>query len=131
IVLAGLSVVLITSGSLVYGKLGLICTAAVVLPALLGWRGAWPLGAAVPVPLSFFTTLMVLGVYYAEVTRLNAVLLTGGFLVAVSARPESKRGQIVRLLLTLALVAAAVGLAVQAFRAALAEAAENPYSAYK
>lgn len=130
-VFAGLSVVLITSGSLVYGKLGLICTAAVALPALLSWRGGWPMTPAMPVLLACFTTLMVLGVYYAEVTRLNAVLMIGGFMLAVSARPSSQRGQVLRLVVTLTLVAVAVGLAVLAFLAALEEAANNPYSAYK
>ena len=80
------SVVLMTSGSLVYGKLGLIAAASLAAPTIGAWWGSGSMRGAVPVVATLLGVLLVLGLFYAEVTMFNAVCLLMGLAVAVARR---------------------------------------------
>ena len=76
-VAAGTGVVLLVSGSLTLGQLGLALASALVAPLLLSWR--WPLGpsvrSAAPIVLAVLTALLLNGHVYASLPTASALLV--------------------------------------------------------
>ena len=133
IVCLAASLAMAMSGSLSYGQLFGVITAAATGGVLVAWLASLdrgPEAAAGPLILAF-GGVIVLGHFFAELKLVNAILLITALAAAGGwCFPRLKHSAWLRGVLCLILVGIAVGGAAADFRATQQESAENPYSQF-